>query len=151
MNIWIGVRLCLLFAEICQRLKFSLMSLFLSCLSLDFPRNFFKKKKQLRYVVHSVTFLLCLQELYCYGHKVWGEGECSAVLAFGLSLQWAFALVRYYLHKHILALCDEIGGLQRAGVQYFPSPRLEGNTWNSLEHFLSPGLLGSDKTPVRFL
>ena len=63
-------------------------------------------------------------------------------------------LLRYYLHKHILALpthSDEIGRLQRAGVQYFPSPRLEGNTWNSLEHFLSPGLLGPDKTPVRFL
>lgn len=27
-----------------------------------------------------------MQELCCYGHEVWGEGKCSVVLVFGLSL-----------------------------------------------------------------
>lgn len=97
--------------------------------------------------------LLCLQELYCYGHthKVWGEGVFCSPSIWSQSSVSLCSCEILPSQKHILALlthCDEIGGLQRAGVQYFPSPRLEGNTWNSLEHFLSPGLLGSDKTPV---
>lgn len=27
-----------------------------------------------------------MQELYWYGHKVWGEGKCSIVMELGLSL-----------------------------------------------------------------